>query len=73
MVKTESRLIESIALTEVQARMLLFFAGQRDEPCGDPRTTQALVSRALLALDISSGRYRITDLGQRVATSLVTA
>jgi hypothetical protein len=60
----------SIELSAVQGEMLLFFAGQRTMPCGDSRTTLALVKRELLALDAGSGRYEITEFGRQVADQL---
>jgi hypothetical protein len=61
---------DSIELSAVQRKMLLFFAGQRTMPCGDSRTTLALFRRELLALDTRSGRYEITEFGQHVADQL---
>jgi hypothetical protein len=61
---------DSIELSAVQREMLLFFAGQRTMPCGDSRTTFALVRRELLALDSGSGRYEITEFGRHVADEL---
>jgi hypothetical protein len=57
-------------LSNVQAAMLLFFAGRRDIPRGDRRTTGALVSRGLVARGADSGRYEITETGRRIAARL---
>jgi hypothetical protein len=58
---------EASRLSDVQVEMLLFFAERRDTPCGDTRTTGALIARGLLDLADDSSRYRITRLGRQVA------
>jgi hypothetical protein len=61
---------DSIKLSDVQAEMLLFFAGQRRTPSGDTRTTAALITRGLLARGNNSDRYETTEFGEQVAARL---
>jgi hypothetical protein len=70
MEKCETQPHGPIKLSVVQARMLLFFAGQRDDPCGHTSTTRSLITRELLAWDAQSDRYQITKLGRQVAARL---
>jgi hypothetical protein len=69
-VRTGTRTIKNVTLTHVQEKMLLFFAQLRDDPCGDIRTTAALIARSLLVMDRPSRRYRPTELGREIAAAL---
>ena len=68
--RTETRTIKDVTLTEVQEKMLLFFAQRRQNPCGDIRTTDALIARALLVRDRRTSKYRPTKLGREIAADL---
>jgi hypothetical protein len=68
--ETETQTVKGVKLSAAQTGMLLFFAGERDQPCGDPRTTGALITRELLARDAPSARYCLTELGRQVAARL---
>ena len=68
--RTETRTIKDITLTEAQKKMLLFFAQHRKDPYGDHRTTYALAARALLVRDGRTDKYRPTKLGREIAAHL---
>ena len=70
MMKIETQTVTRVTLSETQARMLLFFAGVREDPYGDTRTTRALITRKLVARREHTDRYRLTDLGRQVAAEL---
>jgi hypothetical protein len=68
--QTQQVVTVTIRLSEVQVGMLLFFAGRCAMPCGNSGTTDALVNRALLARDVKSARYRLTELGRQAVAQL---
>jgi hypothetical protein len=70
MLRIETETVTRVTLSEAQARMLLFFAGVREDPYGDARTTSALIARDLLTFNRRTGRYRASELGQRIAAQL---